>query len=134
MTEPTNKRLTRRRFYKADQEASFADAHASTTPQTQNASYLLAFRDTDFLLRDELRPLRFQLELMKAEMLLDEARIGSTFVVYGSARIPSPDAAAALVAAAQTPEKRAVAERLAAKAPGVWGMKVGLAGVVAPGV
>ena len=40
------------------------------TPQTQAPAYKLAFRDTDFLLRDELRPVRFQLELLKAEMLL----------------------------------------------------------------
>ncbi len=116
MTENTNgKRLTRRRFYKAEQEASFVEAHTTETEQTQSPSYRLAFRDTDFLLREELRPVRFQLELMKPEMLLDEASIGSTLVVYGSARIPSPEAAEAFVAAA-TPERRAVAERLAAKA------------------
>ena len=115
MTE-TGKRLTRHRFYKAEQEAGFVEAHTTETAQTQSPSYRLAFRDTDFLLRDELRPVRFQLELMKPEMLLDEAKIGSTLVVYGSARIPSPEHAEALVAAAVTPEKRAVAERLAAKA------------------
>ncbi len=109
------KRLHRRRFYKAEQEASFAEAHAHDTPQTESPSYRLAFSDTDFLLREELRPVRFQLELMKPEMLLDEAKIGSTLVVYGSARIPSPDEAEALLAAAP-PGRRAVAERLAAKA------------------
>jgi len=40
-------------------------------------------------LREELRPVRFQLELLKPEMLLDEADIGSTLVIYGSARILS---------------------------------------------
>ena len=115
MTE-TGKRLTRHRFYKAEQEAGFAEAQRIETAQTLAPSYLLAYRDTDFLLRDELRPLRFQLELMKTEMLLDEAKIGSTLVVYGSARIPSPEAAEALVAAAETPERRAIAERLAGKA------------------
>ncbi len=114
MTED-EKRLTRRRFYKAEQEASFVEAHTTATPQTNSASYRLAFRDTDFLLREELRPVRFQLELLKPEMLLEEAGIGSTLVMYGSARIPAPDQAEAFVAAA-SPEKRAVAERLAAKA------------------
>ena len=109
-------KLTRRRFYKAEQEASFEEAHAHDTAQTQHPAYRLAFRDTDFLLRDELRPVRFQLELLKTEMLLEEANIGSTLVMYGSARIPSPEDADALVAAAQTPERKAVAERLAAKA------------------
>ncbi len=114
MTEE-EKRLTRRRFYKAEQEASFADAQAHATPQTQSPSYRLAFRDTEFLLREELRPVRFQLELLKPEMLLDEAKIGSTLVVYGSARIPSPEHCEAVRATATTPERKAVVERLIAK-------------------
>jgi uncharacterized protein (TIGR00730 family) len=113
--EPNGHGLTRGKFYKAEQEASFADAHLHTTPQTRSESYRLAFRDTDFLLRDELRPVRFQLELLKAEMLLDEARIGSTLVVYGSARIPAPDMAEAALAVATTPERRAITERLVEK-------------------
>ncbi len=116
MTEQNGKRLTRRRFYKAKQEARFAEAQPKATPQTQSPSYRLAFSDSEFLLREELRPLRFQLELMKPEMLLDEARIGSTLVVYGSARIPAPDEAEALVAAANTPDERKIAQRLADKA------------------
>jgi uncharacterized protein (TIGR00730 family) len=115
MTEEEEKHLTHRRFYKAEQEASFAEDRATETAQTRSPSYRLAFRDTDFLLREELRPVRFQLELLKTEMLLDEARIGSTLVCYGSARIPSPEAAEVLLAEA-TPEGRPVAERLAAKA------------------
>ncbi|MCB2059561.1 MAG: LOG family protein, partial [Novosphingobium sp.] len=109
------KNLTDRRFYKAEQEASFADARVLETPQTRHPAYRLAFRDTDFLLREELRPVRFQLELLKPEMLLEEAGIGSTLIVYGSARIPSPENAQALIDAAETPERKAVAERLAAK-------------------
>ncbi len=114
MTE-NEKRLNRRRFYKAEQEASFVEQRDLDTPQTRSPSYKLAFRDTDFLLREELRPVRLQLELLKPEMLLEEAGIGSTLVVYGSARIPSPEQAEELLAAV-TPENRAVAERLAAKA------------------
>ena len=108
------KRLNRRRFYKAEQEASFVEAHAHSTPQTRDPAYKLAFRDTDFLLREELRPVRFQLELLKCEMLLEEAKIGSTLVCYGSARIPSPEAAEAALAAATTPERQAVTRRLVA--------------------
>ncbi|KPF90400.1 lysine decarboxylase [Novosphingobium sp. AAP83] len=108
--------LTKRKFYKAKQEAGFIDSRPKSTPQQQDPSYRLAFRDTDFLLREELRPVRFQLELLKPDMLLDEAGIGSTLVIYGSARIPSPDEAEVALAAAATPEKKAVAERLAAKA------------------
>ncbi|MDE2621382.1 MAG: LOG family protein, partial [Sphingomonadales bacterium] len=118
MTDETNGKsrgLTRRKFYKAEQEASFAEAHPHDTAQTQSESYRLAFRDTGFLLREELRPVRFQLELLKAEMLLDEARIGSTLVVYGSARIPSPEMTEAALHTATTPERRAVIERLVEK-------------------
>jgi uncharacterized protein (TIGR00730 family) len=114
MTEQ-EKRLTRRRFYKAEDEASFVEAHGHTTPQQRDPSYRLAFRDTDFLLREELRPVRFQLELLKTEMLFEEARIGSTLVCYGSARIPSPEMAEAALATATTPERKAVVERLVAK-------------------
>ena len=65
------------------------------TPQTLSPSYRLAFADQDFLLRDELRPVRLQLELLKPELLLREHRIDSTVVVFGSARIPSPEVAGA---------------------------------------
>jgi hypothetical protein len=70
------------------------------TLQTQSPSYRLAFADQEFLLRDELRPVRLQLELLKPELLLSEHRIDSTVVVFGSARIPSPEAAAAAPASA----------------------------------
>ncbi|WP_081996183.1 LOG family protein [Croceibacterium mercuriale] len=107
-----------RKFYRAEQEADFADQQPQHTPQTAHPAYRLAFRDTDFLLRDELRPVRFQLELMKTEMLLDEARVGSTLVMYGSARIPPPEATEiALAGAKDLPvDEREVVERLAAKA------------------
>lgn len=112
-TAPTA--LSHHRFYKAEQEAGFAERHRRISPQQCDPAYRLAFRDTDFLLRQELRPVRFQLELLKTEMLLDEAAIASTLVMYGSARIPAPEQAQATLAAATTPEKRAVAERLVAK-------------------
>ncbi len=54
-------------------------------------SFRLAYADVDFLCRDELRPVRLQTELLKAEILLQEQNVGSTVVVFGSARIPAPD-------------------------------------------
>ena len=60
------------------------------TPQTRSPAYALAFADPDFLCRDELRPVRLQLELLKPEMLLDEEGIKSTVVMFGGARIPAP--------------------------------------------
>lgn len=111
----TDKKPNGSRFHHARDDARFATQNLST-PQTDSPSYRLAFQDTEFLLREELRPVRFQLELLKPEMLLDEAKIGSTLVIYGSARIPQPDHCSALMAAAKTPEEQRVAERLCAKA------------------
>jgi uncharacterized protein (TIGR00730 family) len=51
------------------------------------SSYRLAFTDERFLLREELRPVRMQLELLKPEMIQQEQRIESTIVIFGSARI-----------------------------------------------
>jgi hypothetical protein len=92
-----------------------AAKHVPSSPQTESEAYKLAFQDTDFLLRPDLRPVRFQLELLKPELLMNEANIGSTFVFYGSARIPEPSKADALLASAQTDWQRKVAERLKAK-------------------
>lgn len=64
--------------------------HVPDTPQTRAPEYRLAFADEDFLCRDELRPVRLQLELLKPQMLLDEAGIESTIVLFGGARIPEP--------------------------------------------
>ena len=110
----TDKDIKNRRFRKAEQEVTFAKEQISTR-QTESPSYKLAFQDTEFLLREELRPVRFQLELLKPEMLLDEAKIASTLVIYGSARIPEPDKADALIAAATDDRSRIIAERLKEK-------------------
>lgn len=60
------------------------------TPQTRAPAYRLAFDDQEFLCRDELRPVRLQLELLKPEVLLEERGIRSTVVMFGGARIPEP--------------------------------------------
>jgi hypothetical protein len=61
----------------------------------------LAFQDPDLLLRDELRPVRLQLEVLKPELLLQEQHIESTVVVFGSARIPDPETAESRLVSAQ---------------------------------
>ena len=106
------------KFYHAEEEVDFAEKQTPQTPQTRHPAYKLAFQDQDFLLREELRPVRFQLELLKPQLLLDEAGVGSTLVMYGSARIPPPDAVeTALEGAKDLPEdERKVVERLAEKA------------------
>src|SRR5690606_12817229 len=111
----TRKEIAERKFRPAKQEA--ADARkAVETPQTTSAAYRLAFQDTEFLLREDLRPVRFQLELLKPQLLMEEARIESTFVFYGSARIPEPEEAQARIDAAATPEQKRIAENLGRKA------------------
>jgi uncharacterized protein (TIGR00730 family) len=98
-------------FSPAREEAKVA-RQTTSIPQTENPAYRLAFQDPDFLLREDLRPVRFQLELLKPQLLLDEAGIASTFVFYGSARIPEPSKAHTLIEAAGTERQRHVAERL----------------------
>jgi len=65
------------------------------------SAYRLAFVDDDFLLREELRPVRMQLELLKPELMQQEQGIKSTLVIFGSARIPSRDGAEQALAVAE---------------------------------
>lgn len=84
---------------KDDRHSRLRDAHSDRdtaqhvpdTPQTRAPAYRLAFADNDFLCRDELRPVRLQLELLKPQMMLDEQGIQSTIVLFGGARIPAPE-------------------------------------------
>ncbi|MFD1510004.1 TIGR00730 family Rossman fold protein [Lacimonas salitolerans] len=84
---------------KDDRRSPFRDAgtdratarEVPDTPQTRAPAYRLAFADDEFLCRDELRPVRLQLELLKPQMMLDEYGVESTVVLFGGARIPSPD-------------------------------------------
>jgi uncharacterized protein (TIGR00730 family) len=110
----TDTHVPSRVFPRARQDAETANAGIST-PQTENPAYRLAFQDMDFLLREDLRPVRFQLELLKPELILEEANIASTFVMYGSARIPEPAKAKALLALAEGEEAIRIAESLVAK-------------------
>ena len=71
------------------------------SPQTMSQSYLLAVEDTQFLLREELRSIRFALEYAKADLALRDWGVRSTVVVFGSARVASPEQAEAGLAAAQ---------------------------------
>jgi uncharacterized protein (TIGR00730 family) len=111
MSEP----IPPKRIFPTSKVDAQAARHVPSIPQTESSAYRLAFQDTEFLLREDLRPVRFQLELLKPELMMNEAKIGSTFVFYGSARIPEPSMADALVAAATNDEQRKVAERLKAK-------------------
>ena len=104
-----------KRIFPTSKVDAQAAKHVPSSPQTESEAYKLAFQDTEFLLREDLRPVRFQLELLKPELLMNEANIASTFVFYGSARIPEPAKADAVVAAAHDDRQRKVAESLKAK-------------------
>ena len=83
--------LTARNFPTAEQDAQ-AVPPASRYSGPESA-YRLAFTDTDFLLHEDLRPVRMQLELLKPEMVQKRLGIESTIVLFGSARIPAPEQA-----------------------------------------
>ncbi|KQB96142.1 lysine decarboxylase [Loktanella sp. 1ANDIMAR09] len=81
---------TRRHPMRDSHQDREAATHIPDTPQTRAPSYALAFADDNFMCREELRPVRLQLELLKPELLMDEANIDSTIVLFGGARIPEP--------------------------------------------
>jgi uncharacterized protein (TIGR00730 family) len=74
-------------FPTAKQDASNV-SYDYGTEQSRSASYRLAYDDADFMMRDELRPVRLQLELLKPELTQAEHNIKATVVIFGSARIP----------------------------------------------
>lgn len=103
-------------FPTAEEDAGAATL-APDTPQTRTASYRLAFADPEFLLRDALRPVRLQLELLKPELIQQEYGIESTVVIFGGTRIPDADTAARQLAqaearACQNPADRALAREV----------------------
>ncbi|MCP4689365.1 MAG: LOG family protein, partial [Desulfobacterales bacterium] len=79
-------------FPSAREEAKRPTADLST-PQTESPSFTLAYEDKDFAMRDELRAVRLQLELLKPELIQHEHHIESTVVIFGSARTPDPETA-----------------------------------------
>ncbi len=89
--EKNHSELTARNFPTAEQEAK-AQQPVSRYGGPESA-YSLAFTDEAFLLREDLRPVRMQLELLKAETVQREMGIESTIVIFGSARILSPEEA-----------------------------------------
>ena len=87
-------------FPSAKEDASHV-LYGDGTRQVQSSSYRLAYDDFDFMMRDELRPVRLQLELLKPELAQTDLGITSTVVVFGSARINGDDEARQELAAAE---------------------------------
>jgi uncharacterized protein (TIGR00730 family) len=74
-------------------------------------SYRFAFDDQAFLARRETLGLRFQLELLKPEILLHEHGVEHTITVFGSTRFVSCQTAQELEKSVKTPEEQADAKR-----------------------
>ena len=72
----------------------------------KSKAYRKAYLDPEFLTRDELRPVRLQLELLKPEMTLAEYGVKSTVVCFGSARILDKGQSAARVAEMSALQKK----------------------------
>ncbi|MFG6468831.1 LOG family protein [Roseateles sp. BYS87W] len=88
-----------RNFPSAKDECATLAPHPSY--DRPGSAYELAFKDESFLLRDDMRPIRLQLELLKPEKLLDEQGVHATIVMFGSARILPEDTARTRLAAAE---------------------------------
>jgi uncharacterized protein (TIGR00730 family) len=84
--------LIDRNFPSAGEDAAIVAVEPSPYDQP-GSSYKLAFMDSEFILRDEMRAVRMQLELLKPEIIQTEQGIESTIVIFGSARILPQDVA-----------------------------------------
>ena len=99
------------------------DRHLTSAQQSVDAvsrlqhdsAYKLAFADNAFLLKDELRHVRLQLEYLKPQLVLEQHNINATIVVFGSARFVALAQAeqALLKAEQQLAQDNTVAQQLA---------------------
>jgi hypothetical protein len=79
--------------------------------ESSEESYKLAFDDEAFLARRETIGIRFELELLKPEILLNEHGIDHTITVFGSTRFVSRDQALEMEKNAQTVDEQVKANR-----------------------
>jgi uncharacterized protein (TIGR00730 family) len=93
--------IRKKKFFSSAQETAISAQKQIELLQCKSASFRLAFQDSEFLLQDELRPVRLQLELLKPELILKEQHIESTVVIFGSARIVDPETAETRLVSAQ---------------------------------
>jgi hypothetical protein len=109
-----SQKISARNFRSARQEAAKAEAEQQQLDGPYagpDSSYRLAFTDQDFLLSEDLRSIRLQLEYLKPEMVQREFGIDATIVIFGSARIPPRAAALAAVEAARGSDDAAALKR-----------------------
>jgi uncharacterized protein (TIGR00730 family) len=106
---PQHPDLTARNFPTAEEEA--ATVKPTSLYGGADSSYKLAFADERFLLREDLRPVRMQLELLKPELILQEERIAATIVMFGSARLVPMDVAEQRLSEAESGNDKAAIAR-----------------------
>ncbi|MDX1536647.1 TIGR00730 family Rossman fold protein [Arsukibacterium sp.] len=80
-------KLYKRHFTSAE------ESQAAIAKLQDHESYKLAFADNDFLMQDDLRHVRLQLEYLKPQLVLEQHGVEATIVVFGSARFLSPEQA-----------------------------------------
>jgi uncharacterized protein (TIGR00730 family) len=93
--------FAKKKIFSSAHDAAISAQKQIDSLQSKSASYRLAFQDPEFLLQDDLRPVRLQLELLKPELILKEQHIESTVVIFGSARIVDPETAETRLVSAQ---------------------------------
>jgi hypothetical protein len=76
-------------------------AHANSGEALRKDSYRLAFADPEFLMRNETRGMRLQLEMAKPDLIQQALGVDHTIVVFGSARFKDQATADALKQGAQ---------------------------------
>jgi uncharacterized protein (TIGR00730 family) len=91
-----------RTFPTAQEDAEKEIVSPNARYEGPESAYRLAFTDVDFLLREELRPIRLQLELLKPELVQNEHGVDSTIVFFGSARVVATEVAERELADART--------------------------------
>jgi len=79
--------------------------------ESSEESYKFAFDDEAFLARRETIGIRFELELLKPEILLHEHGIDHTITVFGSTRFVSREKALEMERDAKTPEAQEIANK-----------------------
>lgn len=108
---PKHPDLAVRNFPTAAEEVASAEPEPVSRYAGPDSSYRLAFIDEQFLLREDLRPVRMQLELLKPELILREERIAATIVMFGSARLLPDDVARQRLAQAEAGDDAAAIAR-----------------------
>lgn len=86
---------------------SAKESEAAIQRLQDNDTFQLAFADHEFLLSDELRHVRLQLEYLKPQLTLEKANVRATVVVFGSARFLPPEVAQANLVSAQQRQAQA---------------------------